>query len=137
MHRKLLLWGLGLAGTAVIFGAFGAHALKNLVPADKVVIFETGVRYQFLHALALILLSLYAQQNINIATAQKKIRSVALFFLLGILCFSGSLYLLTFQPLCSFAYAKLVGPVTPIGGLFLTIGWASWVRIVWLHKVDK
>jgi uncharacterized membrane protein YgdD (TMEM256/DUF423 family) len=137
MHRKVLLWGLLFAAFSVVFGAFGAHALKDLVPAEKVAIFETGVRYQFLHALALILLSIFLQINPTIASQNKGIKWVAGFFIIGVFCFSGSLYLLTFQPLCSFPFAKWVGPITPLGGLFFMLGWANWIRMVWLHKVDK
>ncbi|MEK0423019.1 MAG: hypothetical protein RLZ95_929 [Bacteroidota bacterium] len=137
MHRKVLLWGLVLSGIAVMLGAFGAHALKNIVPADKVMIFETGVRYQFIHALALILLSIYMQANSSIFNFQKGIGWTAKFFLLGILCFSGSLYLLTFQPLCSFPYSKILGPITPVGGLLLILGWSHWIKLTWGHKVDK
>ncbi len=137
MGRKILLWGLVLALLSVVLGAFGAHALKNMVPADKVAIFETGVRYQFLHAIALILLSFYLQQHFSILENHKGLGWSSNYFLLGILCFSGSLYLLTFQTLCSFNYSKLIGPVTPLGGLFFILGWASWLRVVWMHKVDK
>ena len=137
MHRKVLLWGLLLAALSVMLGAFGAHALKDLVPAEKVAIFETGVRYQFLHALALILLSIYLQINPIIVSQNKGLSWVARFFIIGVFCFSGSLYLLTFQPLCSYPYAKLVGSITPLGGLFFMLGWATWVRLVWLQKVDK
>lgn len=137
MHRKVLLWGLLFAAFSVVFGAFGAHALKDFVPAEKVAIFETGVRYQFLHALALILLSIHLQINPIIASQNKGLSWVARFFIIGVFCFSGSLYLLTFQPLCSYPYAKLVGPITPLGGLFFMLGWATWIRLVWLHKVDK
>ena len=137
MHRKVLSWGLLFAGIAVMLGAFGAHTLKSIVPADKVIIFETGIRYQLMHALALNLLSLYIQQNLSINIHSNGIKWSARFFLLGILCFSGSLYLLSLQSICSYPYAKFVGPITPLGGLFFMLGWANWVRVVWLHKVDK
>jgi uncharacterized membrane protein YgdD (TMEM256/DUF423 family) len=137
MGRKILLWGLVLALLSVVLGAFGAHALKNMVPADKVATFETGVRYQFLHAIALILLSFYLQQHFSILGNHKGLGWASNYFLVGILCFSGSLYLLTFQTLCSFNYSKFIGPVTPLGGLFFILGWASWIRVVWMHKVDK
>ena len=137
MHRKVLLWGLLFAAFSVVFGAFGAHALKEMVPAEKLAIFETGVRYQSLHALALILLSIYMQVNASNFNHQKGMGWIASFFLLGILCFSGSLYLLTFQSMCSFPYAKIIGPITPIGGLLLILGWANWVKLIWVHKVDK
>jgi uncharacterized membrane protein YgdD (TMEM256/DUF423 family) len=137
MHRKILLWGLILALLSVVLGAFGAHALKNLVPAEKVAIFETGVRYQFMHALALVALSLYAGQNSDALCNHKGIGWASNFYLVGILLFSGSLYLLTFQPFCSFDYSKIIGPITPLGGLCFILGWASWARVAWLHKVDK
>jgi uncharacterized membrane protein YgdD (TMEM256/DUF423 family) len=137
MHRKILLWGLILSLISVAFGAFGAHALKQLVLPEKVALFETGVRYQFLHAFALILLALYVPQNNNDIFNLKGIVRAFNFFLLGILFFSGSLYLLTFQPLCSYNFSKLAGPITPIGGLFLMLGWATWAKLVWQHKVDK
>ena len=137
MRTSIILGGLLLALFSVLLGAFGAHALKNLVAPAKVAIFETGVRYQFMHGLALIILSLYSQQNESYPTIQKSIKRVAQFFLTGCLFFSGSLYLLTLQPLFSFNYSKIIGPVTPLGGLFFMLGWASWIRLIWLHKVDK
>jgi len=137
MHRNILIWGLLLALLSVLFGAFGAHALKSIVEPDKVAIFETGVRYQFMHGLALILLALYYQQNLSFPKLQKSINRVAQFFLLGCLFFCGSLYLLSLQPLSSFNYSNIIGPITPLGGLLFMIGWASWIRLVWLYKVDK
>ena len=137
MSRKILIWGLVLAMLSVVFGAFGAHALKNLVPSDKLTIFETGVRYQFMHAFALLALSLYVAQNGNTHLGNASIRWTSQFFLLGILFFSGSLYLLTFQTLCSYNYSKIIGPITPLGGLCFILGWAFWAAHVWRHKVDK
>lgn len=137
MARKVLLWGLILSLLSVVLGAFGAHALKQWVTADKLIIFEIGVRYQFMHALGLILLAIYSQQSYPISTLENPLKWVARFFLLGMLFFSGSLYLLTFQSLCSFPYARVVGPITPLGGLFFMLGWGTWIRLVWLRKVDK
>jgi len=137
MARKVLLWGLILSLLSVILGAFGAHALKQWVTVDKLVIFETGVRYQFMHALGLILLAIYSHQSYTASTLENPLKWVARFFLLGVLFFSGSLYLLTFQSFCSFSYARLVGPITPLGGLFFMLGWGTWIRLVWLRKVDK
>jgi uncharacterized membrane protein YgdD (TMEM256/DUF423 family) len=137
MHRKIILWGLVLALLSVLFGAFGAHALKSLVAPDKVAIFETGVRYQFMHGLALILLSIFSQQNISNQPNEKRINGVAQLFLFGCLFFCGSLYLLTLQPLVGFNYSRIVGPITPLGGVLFMLGWASWIRLIWKHKVDK
>ena len=64
MFRKYLLWGIALAGFSVMLGAFGAHGLKTIVPAAQLAVFETGVRYEFMHALALLLLAFHIQQNI-------------------------------------------------------------------------
>jgi uncharacterized membrane protein YgdD (TMEM256/DUF423 family) len=137
MHRKIILGGLLLSLLSVLLGAFGAHALKSIVEPDKVAIFETGVKYQFMHGLALILLALFSQQNLAFPQLQKSINRVAQFFLLGCLFFCGSLYLLTLQPLISFNYSRIVGPITPLGGLFFMLGWVSWIRLIWLNKVDK
>jgi len=140
MVRNILLWGLLLAMCAVALGAFGAHGLKQLIAADKITIFETGVRYQFMHAMALIVLGLHIAQNQNHPNDQKNssgLRISARFFLIGIFCFSGSLYLLSLQSLCSYDYSKIMGPITPLGGLFFMLGWGTWIHLVWMHKVDK
>jgi uncharacterized membrane protein YgdD (TMEM256/DUF423 family) len=99
---------------AVIFGAFGAHALKAQLSATALENWKTAVNYQFVHALALLLL----------ATLQTNrfIRLSAWFFALGIVCFSGSLYLLSIREILTINIA-FVGPITPIGGLFFIIGW--------------
>jgi uncharacterized membrane protein YgdD (TMEM256/DUF423 family) len=137
MVRKILLWGLFLSLLSVVLGAFGAHALKQWVTADKLAIFETGVRYQFIHALAIVLLAMYSMPQTKQVAKAKQLSWIARFYLIGILLFSGSLYLLTFQSLCSFNYSPVVGPITPLGGLFFMIGWGAWIRLVWLDKVDK
>lgn len=137
MHRKILIGGLLFSLLSVALGAFGAHALKALVAADKLGVFETGVRYQIIHGIALIVLSLYASQNNTSIGTQKGIEWAANFFIAGIICFSGSLYLLTLQNLFALSWASFLGPITPIGGLFFMLGWMSWLRVVFLHKVDK
>lgn len=137
MYRKILIWGLLFSFLSVALGAFGAHALKALVTPDKLSVFETGVRYQFMHGMALVILAIYASQNKTIEGAQKGIGWVANFFIAGIFCFSGSLYLLTLQSVFTISWAHFLGPITPIGGLFLMLGWLTWVRVVFLHKVDK
>jgi len=137
MHRKILLAGLVFCLLAVVLGAFGAHALKALVSLEKLQIFETGVRNQFLHGLALIALSLYGSQNEDKMGEQKAIGWSAHFFLIGIFLFSGSLYLLTLLSTSSYPMARLLGPITPLGGLCFILGWSFWIRVVFLHKVDK
>ena len=99
---------------AVIFGAFGAHALKAQLSATALENWKTAVNYQFIHALALLLLATL-QTNRFICLS-------AWFFALGIVCFSGSLYLLSIREILTINIA-FVGPITPIGGLFFIIGW--------------
>ena len=137
MHRKILILGILFSLLAVVLGAFGAHALKALVSQDKLQIFETGVRYQFMHAVALIALSLYGSQNEDKLGEQKVIGWSAHFFLIGIFLFSGSLYLLTLLSTTSYPMVRLLGPITPLGGLCFILGWTFWLRVVFLHKVDK
>ena len=102
--------------TAVVFGALGAHYLKDIITSIQLTSFETGVKYQFFHALAILLISLN-KDKFN--THVKK----SLFFLfLGTLFFSFSIYLLALKDLLLISFQYL-GLITPIGGLLLIIGW--------------
>ncbi len=136
MHRKILLWGIGFAITAVLLGAFGAHALKSFLTPEKLQSYETGVRYQLIHALALIALSIYSQINKTNDFLNKGIGWSAHFFIVGAFLFSGSIYGLALLSVIHPSWAFILGPVTPIGGLFFMLGWAIWARFVWLNKVD-
>jgi len=109
-----IFFGLGsiLAGIAVGLGAFGAHGLRGILSPEDLVIFETGVRYQMYHALALL----------GVAWAVTQWETVLLewsgwLFVLGILVFSGSLYILVLTG------QRWLGAVTPLGGLALILGW--------------
>lgn len=104
---------------AVALGAFGAHGLKAIVEPSQISTFETGVRYQFYHAFALLVLGLMMLHLNN-----KYLRWAGKAFIIGIFCFSCSLYLLALREVLSLgAFAKILGPITPIGGLFLMAGW--------------
>jgi uncharacterized membrane protein YgdD (TMEM256/DUF423 family) len=118
MYKPALLSGCILAMLAVIFGAFGAHYLKSIFTPELLSSFETGVRYQFYHSFALLFVGLYAKDH-----SSKLIRTIFLFFLIGVLLFSGSIYLL-----CAFKSANIIGLsglgiLTPIGGLCFIIAW--------------
>ena len=116
------LFGSILALTAVILGAFGAHALKEtLVELDSIGTWETAVRYQMWHALALILLSLISER-------QKLPTAIGLCFVIGVLLFSGSLYGLALDG------PRWLGPITPLGGLCLIAGWAMLAYSCVKHK---
>jgi uncharacterized membrane protein YgdD (TMEM256/DUF423 family) len=117
--QKIFLIGSSFAGlTAVILGAFGAHALKPLIPADQLTIWEKGVQYQIYHALALFMCFLFLRKG-----PAPYIRNAAICFLLGIICFSGSLYLLATRSLTGIP-GIVLGPITPIGGFFFIAGWS-------------
>ena len=101
----------------VILGAFGAHGLKPLLTTQMLATFETAVRYQFYHTLALILIVvLYKFSN------SKKLVLASYFFIAGILLFSGSLYVLALTSINLNAWTWL-GPITPLGGICFIIGW--------------
>ena len=137
MYRKVLMGGLLFSLLSIVLGAFGAHALKSILLPEPLSIFETGVRYQWMHGMALILLSIYGSQIQTSKAAQKGLQWAANFFIVGIFFFSGSLYLLAFSSIFSYAWAAFLGPITPIGGLFFILGWLNWIRVVFLYKVDK
>ncbi|MFK8102708.1 MAG: DUF423 domain-containing protein [Saprospiraceae bacterium] len=106
---------------AVIFGAFGAHSLQDKISVESIKIFETGVRYHFYHCFAILFVGLYQQQFST--TQDKLLRYAGWAFFLGILLFSGSLYLLACRSWFGIAHWKFLGPLTPIGGLCFIIGW--------------
>ncbi len=121
MRNKAIALGAALCGLSVILGAFGAHALKALVAEDQLRVFETGVRYQFYHSLALIICGI-----LPASIPDKTIRLTRNLFVVGILLFSGSLYLMTFLSTAQVGLGP-VGILTPIGGLFLIAGWIALV----------
>ena len=102
--------------SAVILGAFGAHALKEVLSESQLSSFQTGVRYQFFHGLTILILSF----NMNYFT--KRLSSIIKIMSAGIILFSFSIYLLNIQDLIGFSMSYL-GPITPIGGLLLITSW--------------
>ena len=118
MQRNLLIFGCLLAAFAVILGAFGAHGLKARITPAQLQIFETGVKYQFYHTFAIIMTALLLEKFNHAFTTY-----AAFSFIAGILLFSGSLYLLATRTLLGIENVSLIGPMTPIGGLFFIIGW--------------
>ncbi len=103
---------------AVMLGAFGAHALKNQLSDYQLQIYHTGVNYHFIHALGLLILSVIITKS----NEDKMKKSFWLLFS-GILCFSGSLYLLSITDLVAILPTSILGPITPIGGLLFILGW--------------
>lgn len=103
---------------AVALGAFGAHGLKEALSPERLEIFHTGVRYQFYHAFALLFIGLWARSSPD----NRMISRAGIAFTIGIILFSGSLYVLSVRDLISWSVSWL-GPVTPLGGVAFIVGW--------------
>ncbi|MEN9947621.1 MAG: hypothetical protein RL106_444 [Bacteroidota bacterium] len=108
-----------LMALAVVAGAFGAHALRDILSPKMMNAFQTGVLYQLIHGLGL--LALWAFQE-KIAE-EKTFKQILRLLSWGTILFSGSIYLLAFNELYSWGIEKAVGPITPIGGLLMIAGW--------------
>ena len=117
LARRCILWGALIALSGVMIGAFGAHGLKALLTTDQLAIYHTGVDYQFVHALALLLLGALAQHH-----TPKAWQLAATLFIVGVFIFSGSLYLLVLTD------TSWLGAITPIGGMSFIAGW---VALLW------
>ncbi len=116
MTQIALIFGSLLGFTAVIFGAFGAHLLKKKLTSDQLQSFETGVKYQMYHAIILLLLGF----NLKISNAIDTYIMYA--FIIGTFLFSFSIYGLVISS-ANNKKLKFLGPITPLGGLFLLTGW--------------
>ncbi len=119
-NRNILLLGAIFMALAVLLGAFGAHALKDSLAPEMLAVYKTGVEYQFYHALGLLLIG-----SIGFHIDSKWLRRSGLFLVLGILLFSGSLYILALTGI------KVIGAITPIGGVSFVAGWIFLAMVVW------
>ena len=117
--EKFFKIGIILCTISVVLGAFSAHLLKDILSNSSLTSFKTGVRYQFLHGLITIILSL----NFDKFKIKILIRSLWL-FLIGIILFSFSIYILSIQTILEINL-NFLGPVTPIGGLILISAWIN------------
>lgn len=106
---------------AVSIGAFGAHGLEPHLDAKQIATFKTASMYHFIHLLAMMIIAFTHQKN--------KVLILSFWaFLIGIVLFSGSLYLLSTKHLIGGEIWNILGPITPLGGLLLIIGWANLIR---------
>ncbi|MEN0046387.1 MAG: DUF423 domain-containing protein [Bacteroidota bacterium] len=119
MAKTFLQIGGVLLFIAVVLGAFAAHGLEDKITPEQIDTFETGVRYQFYHAFGMLLIGILLHLNFPAS-----LRWVAWCFLTGIVLFSGSIYLLACRDFLGIASWSWLGPITPIGGTFLIVGWA-------------
>jgi uncharacterized membrane protein YgdD (TMEM256/DUF423 family) len=132
--KKMITIGL-LGAIAVSLGALGAHFLKSkletgLITTDQLQGFDTGVKYQMYHTLGMLLLVILNRSNPN-----KFFGWAYALFLLGIILFSGSLYFLCTRNLLGADWLKVLGPVTPLGGICFVLGWLCLCLAV--LKTDK
>ena len=124
MNRILLISGALFGLLTVIIGAFGAHAFQDiLIENERVDTFETGVKYQAMHSLLLIIMGMLADKINN-----RKIIYAGYSIIAGIIVFSGSLYILSLTNL------TFLGAITPLGGLLFIIGWIMLLYSFWKMK---
>jgi uncharacterized membrane protein YgdD (TMEM256/DUF423 family) len=117
MDKKIISTAGFFGMSAIILGAFGAHALKKILLPEQLVSFETGVKYQMYHALFLLFLGM----NTHLPLKTKK--TILILTVLGIIFFSGSIYLLSTKAVTGIDF-KAFGIITPIGGSLLIAAWA-------------
>lgn len=118
MNRNFLSVAAILGALSVALGAFAAHKLRAMTSPDTVAIFETGVRYQFYHVFALLLVGFLSDKVNN-----RWMVWAGNCFIMGIVFFCGSLYVLTALTIAESAHRALAGIATPIGGVFFIVGW--------------
>ncbi len=118
MQRTFFSTASILGALAVLLGAFGAHILKEKLSPELLATFETAVRYQFYHAIALFVAGILMSD-----LKSKYIQYAGISFIVGILFFSGSLYLISTHEIIGLTNYKWLGPVTPLGGMCFIAGW--------------
>lgn len=116
MKTFTLVIGAIYGMTSVILGAFGAHAFKKILSAERLTSFETGVKYQMYSALLLLIIGFFLKFETSIE------RWASILLILGTFFFSVSIYFLSFQEILGGNF-KFLGPVTPLGGLLMILGW--------------
>ncbi|WP_430816132.1 DUF423 domain-containing protein [Carboxylicivirga sp. RSCT41] len=116
MKQLILIAGSVYGGLSVIFGAMGAHALKKVLTETQIQSFEVGVRYQMYHAIVLLILGFFLSFESRLQVY------MGWSFIVGTFLFSFSIYLLSLQSVLG-ASLKFLGPVTPLGGLLMIVGW--------------
>ena len=126
MDKRILSTGAVFGFIAIILGAFGAHALKEVLDASQLVSFETGVKYQMYHALFLLFL------GSSSLVSEKAKKTIYYLMLCGVLLFSGSIYLLATKNITNIDF-EIIVILTPVGGLLMIIGWA----ILFLDIIKK
>ena len=116
MNKKIIITGAILGFLSVVFGAFGAHGLKELISEESINTFETGVRYQMYHALLLLFVGIAS------FLSSKSKKTIFYLVVIGVIFFSGSIYGLATNNLTGFDF-KSIALITPVGGLLMILSW--------------
>ncbi len=118
--QAILIWGASLTGVGVLLGAFGAHSLRSRLTSEALEWFQTGLNYHFIHSLSLLALALILiwLRTMTVPSSSGLLPQAAIAFIVGIVLFSGSLYLM------ALGAPRMLGMVTPLGGLAFLAGWA-------------
>jgi len=124
LSRRFFVLGTICAGSGVAAGAFGAHALKGIVDAPMLQVFDTAIRYQMYHAFGLCIVSWAIERY-----PMQRLEQAGWLFTVGIILFSGSLYVV------SLAGVRWMGAMTPIGGVAFLAGWILLGWRVWRHGI--
>lgn len=127
MKTFTLIFGAVYGLISVILGAFGAHLFKKFLTVEKLQSFETGVRYQMYAAFFLLIIGFF----LKFETGSEK--WISIFMIAGTFLFSFSIYLLAFNETINLP-SKIIGPITPLGGLFMII---SWGMLIWFFVKNK
>ncbi len=126
--RFYLLTGTAVSCLSVIFGAFGAHALKSIISREMMTVYDTAVQYQMFHALALLLLGVLMHGFVENQIQAKRFKFAGNLFFIGLLLFCGSLYGLAITGI------KALGILTPFGGICFILGWLFLMSGLWNHS---
>ena len=128
MKNTTLIIGAVYGLLSVILGAFGAHALKKVISVEKLISFETGVRYQMYAALFLLIIGYI----LKFETPSEK--WISILMIAGTFIFSVTIYLLAFSEVAAIP-TKIIGPLTPLGGLLMIISWAMLIFYLVKNKI--
>lgn len=132
MRKSFLIWAAILGASATALGAWGAHSLPQLVDEIQANSFKTGTTYQFYYTFALL-----ATTIIYAKTKSRHFVRAGYAFILGVLLFSGSIYLLSTKSLSGIAFPKMMGMITPLGGLTMIVGWVFFLLGAFQYQSEK
>lgn len=127
MKTFTLIFGAVYGLISVILGAFGAHLFKKMLTIEKLQSFETGVRYQMYAAFFLLIIGFF----LKFESGTEK--WISILMIAGTFLFSFSIYLLAFNEAINLP-SKIIGPITPLGGLFMII---SWGMLIWYFAKNR